>query len=159
MKILIITNPLERQLMKMSKSSQSTSLYAEQAELLHNPLASLTNSIMQTSPYYQQKIQLHMQKQQHQKKQINGKTLLMMNIQLEQLDVKTAFLNAKVSEDIYMEAPDGLKLPSDKVLKLNKALYGIKQAPKEWNDDISNYLKNELGFKQCIKDTCLYVKR
>jgi hypothetical protein len=50
---------------------------------------------------------------------------------IDQLDVKTAFLNAQVKEDIYIEAPDGINITDKQVLKLNKALYGIKQAPRE----------------------------
>lgn len=76
---------------------------------------------------------------------------------LDQLDIKTAFLNATVDEDIYMEVPEGYDAPPDSVMKLNKALYGIKQAPKEWNDNITEYLK-EQGFKQCVKDTCVFIK-
>ena len=104
------------------------------------------------------------------------------NAILKQLDVKSAFLNATVNEDIYMELPDGFfecrsrehhvnttwtprdykstdEARSDIVLKLNKALYGIKQAPREWNKNISNFIKNELKFTQCVKDTCVYVKK
>ena len=43
------------------------------------------------------------------------------------------------------------------MLKLLKALYGIKQAPHEWNENINGYLL-EIGFVRCYKDTCLYVK-
>ena len=97
------------------------------------------------------------------------------NTNLNHLDVKTAFLNANVTENIYMELPDGFyescpvvsgqhpvktqKSGGDIVLKLNKALYGIKQAPKEWNSDINEYVVNTLKFKRCIKDTCVYVKK
>lgn len=100
------------------------------------------------------------------------------NTILKQLDVKSAFLNATVNENIYMELPDGFYesrvvstqtprgLPvstqqarGDVVLKLNKALYGIKQAPREWNKNIDSFMRNELKFKQCIKDTCVYVKK
>lgn len=78
---------------------------------------------------------------------------------IEQLDIKTAFLNATVKEDIYVEVPDGRKLSVGigKVLKLNKALYGTKQAPHEWNENINAYLL-EIGFRRCTKDTCLYIK-
>ncbi len=79
------------------------------------------------------------------------------NTILEQLDVKTAFLNAKVSEDIYMEVPEGLTINNNQVLKLNKALYGIKQAPREWYSEISSYLIS-IGYIPCKKDSCLYVK-
>jgi hypothetical protein len=73
------------------------------------------------------------------------------------LDVKTAFLNAKVREDIYVSAPKGMNIGENKVLKLNKALYGIKQAPHEWNVEIDNFILS-LGFNKCVKDPCVYVK-
>lgn len=76
---------------------------------------------------------------------------------LAQLDIKTAFLNADVHEDIYVYAPAGMDVGDDEVLKLNKALYGIKQAPYEWNTNINNYFLY-LGFRQCKKDPCIYVK-
>jgi hypothetical protein len=76
---------------------------------------------------------------------------------LKQLDVKTAFLNAKVKEDIYVLPPDGIQVGNNKIFKLNKALYGIKQAPHEWNQDINSFLKS-LEFRVCVKDTCVYIK-
>jgi hypothetical protein len=76
-----------------------------------------------------------------------------------QLDVKTAFLNAEVHEDIYIAIPEGMKVNSTTtVLKLNKALYGIKQAPREWNININNYLIS-INFKACKKDPCIYTKK
>jgi len=75
----------------------------------------------------------------------------------DQLDVKTAFLNAQVKEDIYIEAPDGINITDKQVLKLNKALYGIKQAPREWNENINAYLTS-LEFHRCRKDPCIYIK-
>ena len=76
---------------------------------------------------------------------------------LAQLDVKTAFLNATVREDIYVSVPKGLEIGANKVLKLNKALYGIKQAPHEWNNEIDAFIIS-LNFHKCVKDTCVYVK-
>jgi len=76
---------------------------------------------------------------------------------IAQLDVKTAFLNADVKEDIYVYPPEGMSVGESEILKLNKALYGIKQAPHEWNNNIHNSLIS-LGFHQCVKDTCVYVK-
>ena len=76
---------------------------------------------------------------------------------IEQLDVKTAFLNADVHEDIYVLPPVGMNVKNDSVLKLNKALYGIKQAPREWNVNINSFFVR-LGYKQCKKDPCIYVR-
>ena len=78
---------------------------------------------------------------------------------IEQMDVKTAFLNANVNEHIYIDVPEGMKLQvsSGAVLRLRKALYGIKQASHEWNKHINAFLES-MGFKRCVKDTCLYVK-
>lgn len=76
---------------------------------------------------------------------------------ITQLDIKTAFLNADVQEDIYMQAPEGMSVNSDEVLKLKKALYGIKQAPREWNININHYLIS-IGFCPCVKDPCIYTK-
>ena len=80
------------------------------------------------------------------------------DIRTEQLDVKTAFLNAPVKETIYVKPPVSLQVGANKVLKLNKALYGIKQAPHEWNACINECLQS-MGFKACYKDPCVYVKQ
>jgi hypothetical protein len=80
------------------------------------------------------------------------------NTQLDQLDVKTAFLNAPVQEDIFVDVPEGMNIDDGYVLKLNQALYGIKQAPREWFKEISSTL-HSFGYSSCIKDTCLYVKK
>jgi hypothetical protein len=78
---------------------------------------------------------------------------------IEQLDVKTAFLNASIEEDIYVSIPEGLDVNGSQfVLKLNKALYGIKQAPRAWHSDIHSFLCQTLGYTSCRKDSCLYVK-
>lgn len=78
--------------------------------------------------------------------------------ELDQLDVPSAFLNAELNEDIYMEMPEGFAEP-DTVVKLNKALYGLKQAPREWHQLISKYIIEVLGFKSTISDPCFFFKK
>ena len=53
---------------------------------------------------------------------------------VHQMDIKTAFLNRKLEEEIYMDQPDGFVANGQegKVYKLLKSLYGLKQAPKQW---------------------------
>ena len=77
---------------------------------------------------------------------------------VDQIDFKTAFLNAPVEEDIYVANPEKMHAHSSYVLKLNKALYGIKQAPRAWHQLIDAYLR-QLGFTVMHKDTCRYVMK
>ena len=55
------------------------------------------------------------------------------NLEIHQMDVKTAFLNGDLDEEIYMEQPEGFATPGRerKVCRLVKSLYGLKQAPKQ----------------------------
>jgi hypothetical protein len=76
-----------------------------------------------------------------------------------QMDVKSAFLNGDLSEEVYMEQPEGFKL-SDKpnlVCKIKKALYGLKQAPRAWYHRLDTYLKDK-GFKRGTTNKTLYIK-
>jgi Reverse transcriptase (RNA-dependent DNA polymerase) len=78
---------------------------------------------------------------------------------IHQMDVKSAFLNGVLEEEVYVEQPLGyMKLGKDhKVLRLKKALYGLNQAPRAWNTRIDSYFK-ENGFKQCPFEAVIYVK-
>lgn len=82
------------------------------------------------------------------------------NLELHQMDVKTAFLNGELEEEIFMEQPEGCEDKShpDFVCKLLKALYGLKQAPRQWFAKINAFFC-ELGFESCAYDPCFYVKR
>ena len=55
-------------------------------------------------------------------------------MEVKQMDVETAFLNAEIKEEVYMEQPEGFHDGNnDNVYRLLKTLYGTKQAPHEWN--------------------------
>ena len=73
----------------------------------------------------------------------------------DSVDVKAAFLNGILKEDIYCEAPEGSGIPRTKVVKLVKTLYGLHQAPKEWNAALDAFLRGE-GFVPCSADPCVY---
>ncbi|GJX78124.1 retrovirus-related pol polyprotein from transposon TNT 1-94 [Tanacetum coccineum] len=64
------------------------------------------------------------------------------NITIFQMDVKTAFLNGPLKEEVYVSQPDRFVDPDfpDHVYKLKKALYGLKQAPRAWYDKVSSFL-------------------
>nr|GEX52928.1 Gag-Pol polyprotein [Tanacetum cinerariifolium] len=64
-----------------------------------------------------------------------------------QMDVKTAFLNSPLKEEVYVAQPDGFVDPDhpEKVYRLRKALYGLKQAPRVWYDEILKFLTSK-GF-------------
>ncbi|KAH9715667.1 hypothetical protein KPL71_021147 [Citrus sinensis] len=76
-----------------------------------------------------------------------------------QMDVKSAFLNGFLEEEVYIEQPLGylVKGHEDKVLRLKKSLYGLKQAPRAWNSRIDKYFQ-ENGFTKCPYEHALYVK-
>ena len=82
------------------------------------------------------------------------------NMQIHQMDVKTAFLNGELKETVYMKQPPGMEEEGKEnwVCKVNRSIYGLKQSPRQWNTMFDQKLK-EMGFEQSIKDPCLYVKK
>lgn len=76
-----------------------------------------------------------------------------------QMDVKSAFLNGLLKEELYVEQPLGyvVKGHEDKVLRLKKALYGLKQAPRAWNTRIDKYFIAN-GFTKCTHKHALYLR-
>ncbi|GJX71902.1 retrovirus-related pol polyprotein from transposon TNT 1-94 [Tanacetum coccineum] len=77
-----------------------------------------------------------------------------------QMDVKTAFLNGPLKEEVYVAQPDGFVDPyhPKKVYLLRKALYGLKQAPKAWYDELSDFLISK-GFTKGTIDPTLFMIR
>nr|GEZ30597.1 hypothetical protein [Tanacetum cinerariifolium] len=69
-----------------------------------------------------------------------------------QMDVKTAFLNGPLKEEVYVAQPDGFVDPDhpEKVYRLRKALYGLKQAPKAWYDELLKFLTSK-GFTKGLQ--------
>ena len=80
------------------------------------------------------------------------------DLELDQMDVPSAFLNAELEEDIYMELPEGFSKPG-KVVKLLKALYGLKQGPRCWWLLITAFIKERLRYNQCVSDACFFWKK
>ncbi|XP_074337192.1 uncharacterized protein LOC141674382 [Apium graveolens] len=81
------------------------------------------------------------------------------NLVIHQMDVKTAFLNGELDEEIYMKQPEGFVMPGyeNKVCKLKKSLYGLKQAPKDWHDKFDNVVLSN-GYFLYQADKCVYRK-
>ena len=79
------------------------------------------------------------------------------DMELEQLDVRTAFLNGELDEEIYITQPPGYEEGNQGVLKLTKALYGLKQAPRQWHARLQEELV-KAGFTPSTADASLYIK-
>ena len=79
------------------------------------------------------------------------------NLRVHQRDVRTAFLHGKIDSDVYIRPPrgDGIKLCSNQSLKLNKGLYGPKQASGLWFEKWESVVCS-LGLKKLSGDQCFY---
>ena len=81
------------------------------------------------------------------------------DLELHQMDVKTAFLNGDLEEEIYMCQPEGFIIEGQEhmVCKLRKSIYGLRQASRDWylkfHETITNF-----GFVENVVDTCIYLK-
>jgi hypothetical protein len=80
-----------------------------------------------------------------------------MGWKIHQMDVKTAFLNGLIQEEVYIEQPQGFEVHGREshVCRLKKALYGLKQAPRAWYSRIDTYLQ-QMGFEKSEADPNLY---
>ncbi|KAL5863382.1 hypothetical protein ACOSQ3_000896 [Xanthoceras sorbifolium] len=83
-----------------------------------------------------------------------------LNLEVEQLDVKTAFLHGDLDEEIYMEQPEGFQVKGKEksVCRLKKSLYGLKQAPRQWYKKFDSFMeKNE--YNRTTADHCVFIKK
>ena len=83
------------------------------------------------------------------------------DMSVHQMDVKTAYLNAPIDCELYIEQPQGYEVTRENgdklVWKLEKSLYGLKQSGRNWNNLLHSFLVDE-GFEQSVTDPCLYKK-
>ena len=81
-----------------------------------------------------------------------------LDLEIHQLDIKTAFLNGKLDEDVYIQQPPGYNYDNpDLACKLNKALYGLKQASRAWHRTLKTEIES-MGFKESTADPGLFIK-
>ena len=80
--------------------------------------------------------------------------------EVHHMDVKSAFLNGELGEEVYVQQPAGFVVTGKehKVLKLRKALYGLHQAPRAWNEKLDKTMKS-LGFRKSISEPAIYLRR
>ena len=81
------------------------------------------------------------------------------DLELHQMDVKTAFLNGDLYEEVYMDQPEGFqdKGKEHMVCKLKKSIYGLKHASRQWYFKFHETLIT-FGFKENLVDQCIYLK-
>jgi Reverse transcriptase (RNA-dependent DNA polymerase)/gag-polypeptide of LTR copia-type/GAG-pre-integrase domain len=82
------------------------------------------------------------------------------DMELESVDISTAFLNGEIDAEVYMQKPEGVEIPGfegpEWVLQLLKGLYGIKQGPRLWSQKLHTAL-SEIGFKRLECDHSVFV--
>ena len=78
-------------------------------------------------------------------------------LRLYQMDVKTAFLNGEITEEIYVTQPTGFTDGTSNVCRLQKGLYGLKQSPRIWSITLNKYM-NSHGFERGQTDWCVFKK-
>ena len=82
----------------------------------------------------------------------------MEDLELDSMDISSAFLNGDLDEEIYMSQPEGFAVPGKEhlVCRLKKSLYGLKQSPRQWYQKLNETFM-QLGFRRIQSDNCIYV--
>lgn len=81
-----------------------------------------------------------------------------LDLEIEHLDVSTAFLYGDLKEEIFIEPPEGFPCSEGKVFRLKKAIYGLKQSARSWNSKADDQLIS-LGFIRSKYEPCIYFKK
>jgi hypothetical protein len=84
----------------------------------------------------------------------------LLDLELEQLDVKTDFLHGDLDEEIYMEQPEGFIQNRNKkfVCRLKKSLYGLRQSPRQWYKKFDSFTMSQ-NYTRSEYDHCVYFKK
>ena len=77
-------------------------------------------------------------------------------LRIEQMDVETAFLNGKGTTEVYVNHSKGYEDGTERVYKLSKALYGLRESPRDWYECFDEYVMT-LGFRKSNVELCLYI--
>jgi len=75
---------------------------------------------------------------------------------IRQFDVKTAFLHGKLDEEIYLQQPEGFDDGTNRVCRLQRSLYGLKQSPRKWNERFNDFI-GKIGFSVVPEDNCVFT--
>ncbi|TVU59856.1 hypothetical protein FQP86_17905, partial [Cobetia crustatorum] len=83
-----------------------------------------------------------------------------MDLEIEQLDVKTVFLHGDLEEEIYMHQPEGFEVKGKEhmVCRLRKSLYGLKQAPRQWYKKFDSFMLQH-GYDRTESDHCVFTRK
>merc|ERR1712185_796695 len=87
-----------------------------------------------------------------------------MDLDILHVDVPQAFIQAKIDTPIYVQLPNGITVDAryqdgrydNRVVRLLRALYGLKQSPQLWNKELNRVICEKLGFTRSTSDSCLY---
>ena len=82
-----------------------------------------------------------------------------LNLEVEQLDVKTAFLHGDLEEEIYIQQPEGFEVKGKEnlVCKWKKSLYGLLQAPRQWYKKFDSFMMIH-GCNRTTSDHCVFTR-
>ena len=77
---------------------------------------------------------------------------------IDKIDVESVFLNGKIKSEVYVRQPQDYDDNTDRVFKLEKALYALRESPRTWYECLDEYLAG-IGFKRSKIDYCLYFMK